>query len=86
WSPEPGGPNWTVFASTTEPEPAKEAFGNRLIVEDLIRAIQTGGQTQCGPRDGRWTIEMIMAAYESHRLNRPVDLPLENRKHPLSLL
>jgi hypothetical protein len=28
---------------------------------------------------------MILAVYESHRLDRPVDLPLENRKHPLSV-
>jgi predicted dehydrogenase len=84
WTAEPGGPGWTVFASTTEPEPAKEAFGNRLIVDDLMRAIRTGAQPKCGVRDGRWTIEMIMAAYESHRLNKPVDLPLENRKHPLT--
>jgi len=29
---------------------------------------------------------MILAVYESHRLRMPVDLPLENRKHPLTLL
>lgn len=84
WAPEPNGPDWTVFASTTEPEPAKEAFGNKLIVEDLIRAIDTDGKTLCGPRDGRWTLEMIMGIYESHRLDRPVELPLQNRRHPLT--
>lgn len=86
WSPEPGAPGWTVFASTTESEPAKEALGNRLIAQDLIRAIETDTATRCGPRDGRWTLEMIMGIYESHRLNKPVDLPLDNRRHPLSLL
>jgi len=29
---------------------------------------------------------MIMTVYESQRLNKPVDLPLANRQHPLSLL
>jgi hypothetical protein len=29
---------------------------------------------------------MILAVYESHRKNAPVALPLENRKHPLTML
>jgi hypothetical protein len=29
---------------------------------------------------------MIMAVYESHRLNAPAPLPLKNREHPLTLL
>lgn len=86
WTPVPNGADWTVFASTTEPEPAKEALGNRLIAQDLIRAIQSNTQPDCSARDGRWAIEMIMGAYESHRLHRPVDLPIENRRHPLNLL
>jgi predicted dehydrogenase len=86
WTPEANSPGWTVFASTTESELDKEALGNRLIAEDLIRAIETDTATKCGPRDGRWTLEMIMGAYESHRLNKPVTLPLENRRHPLGLL
>jgi hypothetical protein len=27
---------------------------------------------------------MILAVYESHRTERTVELPLKNRKHPLS--
>lgn len=33
--------------------------------------------------DGRAALEMILAVYESHRLNAPVELPLKNRRHPL---
>ena len=29
---------------------------------------------------------MILAVYESHRLERAVDLPLKNRKHPLAAM
>jgi hypothetical protein len=35
--------------------------------------------------DGRAALEMILAVYESHRLKAPVRLPLENRRHPLSM-
>jgi len=36
--------------------------------------------------DGRWTIEMMMAVHESSRLKRRVDMPLENRRHPLTMI
>jgi hypothetical protein len=29
---------------------------------------------------------MILAVYESHRLEKPVDLPLKNRNHPLATM
>jgi hypothetical protein len=29
---------------------------------------------------------MILAVYESHRLKGPAELPLKNRKHPLTML
>jgi predicted dehydrogenase len=61
-------------------------FGNRLIALDLIRAIETDTQPEGSAYDGRAALEMILAVYESHRLNSPVELPLKNRKHPLSLL
>ncbi len=74
-----------VFADN-RPEPAKEALGNQLIVADLLHAIESNTQPKCNARDGRWTIEMIMAAYESQRLNMTVPLPLKERRHPLTLL
>ena len=86
WLPDPKGAQWTVIASPNEPDTAKEALGNRLIAQDLVRAIETNTQPKCGMHDGRWTIEMIVATYESQRLNKPVDLPLTNRQHPLTLL
>lgn len=86
WTSGPDGSNWKLFAAPTESELAQERLGNRLIIQDLLRAIETDTPTQCGVKDGRWTIEMVLAAYESHRLNKPVELPLANRRHPLRLL
>jgi predicted dehydrogenase len=57
--------------------------GNILIVNDLIDAIQTDRPPLDSLADGRAALEMILAVYESHRLEKPVDLPLKNRKHPL---
>jgi hypothetical protein len=36
--------------------------------------------------DGRAALEMIMAVYESQRVRGPVELPLRNRRQPLTML
>lgn len=61
-------------------------MGNHAIVLDLIHAIENDTQPRGNIYDGRAALEMILATYESHRLNGPVALPLKNRKHPLTLL
>ncbi len=92
WAPGQGKAKWIPITSAGlgEPEPAKDttpqAPANILIAKDLIRAIETDTQPRGGIYDGRAALEMILAVYESHRLRGPVDLPLENRKHPLTLL
>ncbi|MBP3960359.1 Gfo/Idh/MocA family oxidoreductase [Gemmata sp. G18] len=76
-------------AGLGKPEPlnAKELDnGNILIVNDLIEAIEKDRAPLDSLSDGRAALEMIMAVYESHRLERPVDLPLKNRKHPLAAM
>jgi predicted dehydrogenase len=60
--------------------------GNILIVNDLIDAIEKDRAPLDGLADGRASLEMILAVYESHRLERPVELPLKNRKHPLAAM
>jgi len=61
-------------------------MGNCLIARDLIHSIENNTQPKGNMYDGRAALEMILAVYESHRLNKPVELPLKNRRHPLSLL
>ncbi len=63
-----------------------QSLGNRLIALDLIRAIETNTQPNGSAHDGRAALEMILAVYESHRLNAPAEFPLKNRRHPLTLL
>jgi predicted dehydrogenase len=60
--------------------------GRALIVRDLTEAIEHNRQPRGSAHDGRAALEMILATYESHRMNGPVELPLKNRKHPLTLL
>jgi predicted dehydrogenase len=91
WQPGRSKAPWKRLTSAGIDKPESlsdrgQALGNRLIALDLIRAIETGTQPNGSMYDGRAALEMILAAYESHRLNAPVPLPLKNRRHPLSLL
>ena len=57
---------------------------NRLIVEELIQAIEEDRdvvQASSG-HDARAALEMIMAVHESHRLQQRVTFPLKNRENP----
>ena len=91
WQPGHSKAEWKRITSAGVGKPenltdANHSFGNRLIALDLIRAIETDTQPKGSAYDGRAALEMLLAVYESHRLNAPVELPLKNRKHPLILL
>jgi predicted dehydrogenase len=89
WATGAGKATWQPITSAGvgQPEPNKDGsadFGNRLIAADLIDAIEKDREPLGSLRDGRSALEMILAVYESHKLDRPVDLPLKNRRHPLA--
>jgi predicted dehydrogenase len=69
-----------------DPKVATADSGNLYIVDDLIDAIEKDRAPLDSLADGRASLEMILAVYESHRLEKPVELPLKNRKHPLAAM
>ncbi len=89
WNGTVGGPKWAEITSAGlgKPEPFTgnpATEGNRAIVADLIRAVETDTQPRAGVYDGRAATEMILACYASSNRNGPVNLPLSERsKHPL---
>ena len=89
WMPGKSKAKWVEVTSAGlgKPETLKAAglgAGNVWIVQDLIEAIEKDRQPLGCMYDGRAALEMILAVYESHRRNAPVDLPLKNRRHPLA--
>ncbi|HLJ12060.1 MAG TPA: Gfo/Idh/MocA family oxidoreductase [Planctomycetaceae bacterium] len=91
WSPARSGAKWETVTSAGigKPEPLASAgisAGNVAAINDLIDAIEMNRQPKCSVYEARATIEMIMAVFESQRLQRSVRLPLENRRHPLTML
>ena len=92
-------PSWNLSTSARwqpvtsagigQPEPLPDGShraGNVLIARDLLRCIESGDQPRANVVDGRAALEMVMAVYESHRRNGPVNLPLMERRNPLELL
>ena len=91
WSPGRSGAAWQNITSAGigTDEPLKDGGlhgGNLLAVKDLIAAIEEDRQTSGSVYEARGATEMILAIFEAQRLGRQVKLPLENRKHPLTLL
>lgn len=91
WMPGKSKAIWQPISSEglgkpDAPMPPNVANGNIFIVNDLIDAIEQDRAPLDSLSDGRASLEMILAVYESFRLGKPVDFPLKTRKHPLSLL
>lgn len=55
----------------------------RLMLRDLMEAIEEGRDPFASGRDGRDCLEMIHATWESHRRRGRVYSPLTERQHPL---
>ncbi len=90
WFPGQTGAKWQAITSAGlgKPEPLKDGGlgqGNVWIARDLIEAIEKDRQPLGSMYDGRAALEMILAVYESWRLKGTADLPLKNRRHPLSV-
>jgi predicted dehydrogenase len=92
WSPGRSKKKWLPVSSggIDRPEPLQfkdaRTAGNVAIAHDLIAAIEEDRDPECSVYEGRWTVEMIAAIFESHRLNRPITFPLKERTNPLTRL
>lgn len=90
WSPGRSNAKWipVTTAGIGKPETLADSpgSGNVVAVKDLLSAIENDRQPECSVYEGRTTIEMIAAVFESHRLGGPVTLPLKTRGNPLTLL
>jgi UDP-N-acetyl-2-amino-2-deoxyglucuronate dehydrogenase len=51
-----------------------DVTGHRRLIEDFLRAIDTNGQPICDGREGRRSVQLIEAIYESSRKDLPVSL------------
>jgi predicted dehydrogenase len=78
WSPGRSGAAWQPLAP-----PQGGGGGNPALVADLLRAIETDGESVASLREGRAVLEMIMGVYASHLQGGRASFPLKDRTHPL---
>ncbi len=91
WSPGQSGAKWQSVSSAGigKSEPlveGKDHPANRQVVLELLKAIRENRQPDGSIYDARAATEMIVAVFESHRLGKPAQMPLANRKNPLTML
>ncbi len=91
WSPGRSGKTWVPVSSAGPDQPETitgqgHHLGNVAACRNLIRAIEGDVQPEASVFEGRTSVEMIAAVFESHRLGATVSLPLETRVNPLTLL
>lgn len=92
WARPSGRARWVEITSAGpgKPEPLTTTGmgpANALIVEDLIRAVETDTQPRAGVNDGRGALEMLIACFASQARGGPVTFPLADRgRHPLETL
>lgn len=90
WSPGRSKAQWLPITSNgvDKPETLRGGLeaGNVAAVKDLLRAIDDRREPKCGPTEGRWTVEMICAVFDSHRVGKAVTFPLQQRENALGML
>ena len=91
WSPGRTDAKWVPISSAGigKPEPLQDSSyeaGHIAAINDLIDSIENDRSTKCSYHDCRDIVEMTAAVFESQRQRRPVNLPLQTRRNPLSLL
>jgi predicted dehydrogenase len=91
WSPGRSGKEWRNVSSAGigEPEPLSDpeyADYNLNGVKDFIASLEEDRLPKANMYEARWTVEMISAVFDSHRVNAPVTFPLENRENALGML
>ena len=92
WSPGRSGKLWQDITSAgiDRPEPLAGPDyeeRHRLAILDLVASIENAERQPIGNmHEARGAMEMIVAAFESQRLGRPVEFPLVTRENPLTLL
>jgi predicted dehydrogenase len=54
-----------------------DASGHRALLEDFLRAVETGGRPLCDGREGRRSVELVEAVYRSARTGQAVTIGSE---------
>jgi len=51
-----------------------DVSGHKKIIEDFVNAVKTDGTPRCDGSEGRRSVQLVQAIYESSQLGQPVDM------------
>ncbi len=82
-SPEWSGAAWTPLTLAGDVSARTPDEANRLLVADLLEAIEQNREPKAGGAHALWAVEMAMAVYHSQLSGSRVAFPLARRGNPL---
>lgn len=83
----PGGPNIRMRTKASGGDwVTPEIHGGSGPIQDLIASIEEDRPHRSSGEQGRATLEVLMAIYESSRRRQRIRLPLEEKESPLTLM
>jgi len=83
----PGGPGIRMRTKNTGGDwVSPEVHSDRGPVQDLIESIEQNREHRSSGYQGRATLEVLMAIYQASRLRKRIQLPLEEKESPLTLM
>ena len=75
-TPLPGGLQTSHDTNRSSSSPiVSDVSGHKRILEDFLNAIATSGTPRCDGREGRRSVNLVEAIYESSRRRQAVDVP-----------
>ncbi len=82
---ETAGPEWVeldpILPHDVDPELCNA--DDYLFADEFVRALDEGRDHECSGEVGRHVVEIMMGIFESAAYSRVVELPLQDRRHPL---
>ena len=66
-----GARNEAEIARSTSPV-VSDVSGHKKVLADFLKAIETGGKPMCDGYEGRRSVELVLAIYESSQTGEPV--------------
>ncbi len=81
----PGGPSWQELELSPLPGfvPGKADEAEYAYVDEYVRALDEGRDHTCGGLAARHVLEIKLGIFESAATGRRVELPQQDRRHPL---
>jgi len=85
WTPRKPGVDWQLVAAPKDVKTGA-AENVKLLIADLLRAIETDMQSVASFYEARGVLEMLLAVYASQLSGGRVSFPPKEREHPLGPL